>query len=638
MKRTFMKQVMSLVLSALLVLGVVVITPNNTNEVLAATNIVTNGDFETGTLATGYSGATVVTSPVYSGSYAAQVNIGEKLQFTTDSVNGGELLNADATYLMTAYVYSEEANTINLFVPTWDVNWENAQVDNVSKDFEIEAGVWTKIEYEIPVKTYLSLAQPRISSSAGIPFYIDEICISEHIAEITFHLSSVTTDGHWYFVAESMPEGSAAEGYIYNCPVLVDGEPAQIHVSISETQIATYNWDFFNSDKSANINPPTGSLKITAGTILQGIAGTGKSLVVAKDLEVTVQDGVWVETKEYDDITLSFFDASNDNWVLPAQIGEATLTTYYVGTVLIDGEEREIPFEWNGTDFVVWSNFFSMIDAGSVPTKTMEVKAGTVLKPVNPDVSGWQTETVGNRLTITNDLFVLKGTESWATHTHDRIQYGEVEGTCKVAAVVAGEKCSGCDLIYVEPVVGELNPENHVNVVEVPAVDATCTEDGGKAGTKCTDCGEILSGCEVIKAQGHDSNAIIPKVDGENGKAGKTAGKKCSVCGKIMVPQKTVSAPKASDLKSVKAGKKKITVKWKKVSGVTGYEIQTATNKKFSKNVKLTTVKKASKVSATVNRLKSKKTYYVRVRAYKITSGVKVYSKWSKKTLKVKVK
>ncbi len=70
---------------------------------------------------------------------------------------------------------------------------------------------------------------------------------------------------------------------------------------------------------------------------------------------------------------------------------------------------------------------------------------------------------------------------------------------------------------------------------------------------------------------------------------------------------------------------------------VTGYQLQLATNKAFTKNKKTVNVKGAKKASSTVKKLKSKKKYYVRIRTYKTVGGKKVYSKWSKvKTAKTK--
>lgn len=92
------------------------------------------------------------------------------------------------------------------------------------------------------------------------------------------------------------------------------------------------------------------------------------------------------------------------------------------------------------------------------------------------------------------------------------------------------------------------------------------------------------------------------------------------------------------------AGKKKLTLKWKKKSGVDGYQIQISTNKNYSKKQTYTLGKnKTSKTITKYNgkKLKSKKTYYVRIRAYKkVTSAdgtvTKKYSRWKKISRKTK--
>jgi len=98
-----------------------------------------------------------------------------------------------------------------------------------------------------------------------------------------------------------------------------------------------------------------------------------------------------------------------------------------------------------------------------------------------------------------------------------------------------------------------------------------------------------------------------------------------------------IKAPKKTSIKKVKGAKKAISVTWKKVSGVKGYQVQVATNKKFKKNKKTVTIKKQKTTKTTVKKLKAKKKYYVRVRTYKIVNGKKVYSSWSKvKSVKTK--
>jgi len=79
---------------------------------------------------------------------------------------------------------------------------------------------------------------------------------------------------------------------------------------------------------------------------------------------------------------------------------------------------------------------------------------------------------------------------------------------------------------------------------------------------------------------------------------------------------------------SLKAGSKKITVKWNKISGASGYKVYRAT----SKNGKYTCVKtvKSGKTVSFVNKsLKKGKTYYYKVRAYRSVSGNLKYSSYS---------
>ena len=93
--------------------------------------------------------------------------------------------------------------------------------------------------------------------------------------------------------------------------------------------------------------------------------------------------------------------------------------------------------------------------------------------------------------------------------------------------------------------------------------------------------------------------------------------------------------PKGTTLYAPVAAKRALTVKWKKQatkmskSVITGYQIQLATNKAFTKNKKTVTVAGYSKVSRKVTGLKAKTTYYVRIRTYKTVSGKTYYSTWS---------
>ncbi len=82
----------------------------------------------------------------------------------------------------------------------------------------------------------------------------------------------------------------------------------------------------------------------------------------------------------------------------------------------------------------------------------------------------------------------------------------------------------------------------------------------------------------------------------------------------------------ATSITSLSAKDNGFTVKWKKKTKITGYQIQYSTNSKFKKGNKSIKIKNAKTISKKITKLKAAKKYYVRIRTYK----GKKYSKWSK--------
>lgn len=86
-----------------------------------------------------------------------------------------------------------------------------------------------------------------------------------------------------------------------------------------------------------------------------------------------------------------------------------------------------------------------------------------------------------------------------------------------------------------------------------------------------------------------------------------------------------------SKLTNVK--KRKAKIKVKKIAGVSGYVFMYADNKKFKKATKKTT----TKATLTTKKFKKKQKCYVKVRAFVVVDGEKVFGKWSKvKSVKIK--
>ena len=83
----------------------------------------------------------------------------------------------------------------------------------------------------------------------------------------------------------------------------------------------------------------------------------------------------------------------------------------------------------------------------------------------------------------------------------------------------------------------------------------------------------------------------------------------------------------STSISLIKVKNEAITIKWKKKSGITGYQIQYSTNSNFKNNNKIIKIKKAKIVSKNITGLKASKKYYIRIRTYK----GKKYSNWSKK-------
>ncbi|MCM1161146.1 MAG: fibronectin type III domain-containing protein [Roseburia sp.] len=82
--------------------------------------------------------------------------------------------------------------------------------------------------------------------------------------------------------------------------------------------------------------------------------------------------------------------------------------------------------------------------------------------------------------------------------------------------------------------------------------------------------------------------------------------------------------------------KKTLTLKWQKGKNCSGYQISYSEKKTF-KNQKKILVKGRTKTSYTIKKLKSGKTYYVRIRSYRTVNKKRSYGSWSK-VYKVKVK
>ncbi len=96
--------------------------------------------------------------------------------------------------------------------------------------------------------------------------------------------------------------------------------------------------------------------------------------------------------------------------------------------------------------------------------------------------------------------------------------------TCSAKAV--------CDICHKE--YGEINAENHVNIVIDEAVPATCTETGLTEGSHCSACKMVIKAQEVIDMLPHKPVSADNGKDATCTENGKEADMVCSECGKLL--------------------------------------------------------------------------------------------------------
>ena len=143
-------------------------------------------------------------------------------------------------------------------------------------------------------------------------------------------------------------------------------------------------------------------------------------------------------------------------------------------------------------------------------------------------------KTEGKHCSVCHEILVAQEEVPAKGHSWNE---GEIttSPTCENAGVKT-YTCTVCNETKTEAI----DATGHTSV-EVPEKPATCTEAGHTAGTKCSVCGETLSGMEKIPAKGH-TEVIDPAVEPTCTTPGKTEGKHCSVCNEILVAQEVIPA------------------------------------------------------------------------------------------------
>ena len=202
-------------------------------------------------------------------------------------------------------------------------------------------------------------------------------------------------------------------------------------------------------------------------------------------------------------------------------------------------------------------------------------------------------------------LYVDGSFDSVFAHTY--ASEAAVEPSCKSPGKTAKEYCKFCDYVRIKS-------------KEIPKLEHTFVNNG----ETCNVCGEKNPNyVPPTKEEDKNVNSGVQYETNKNGEYVEAKAKKTSI-------------------KKLTRKKKAFVIKWKRVKGVKGYQVQYSTSKKFKNKATKTRVYNGNKkFTKTIKKLKSKKTYYVRIRTFKEAkvngTPTVIYSNWSK-TKKVKTK
>lgn len=223
----------------------------------------------------------------------------------------------------------------------------------------------------------------------------------------------------------------------------------------------------------------------------------------------------------------------------------------------------------------------------------------------------------------------------WITEKNKGVIYPELSGNWKITGNNWNEGLhkKAAELIKAGKITLPISSDGRTPNIKSITVDdikdyvsiarVTMNANGGKAGTKTLYV-------QKSKAYGTLPGAVRAGYNFDGWYTKKNGGKKVNaktkaVSGTLYAGWSKVTPPAAPQIKTLKAGRKSLTVSFDKIKGAKGYKIYYSTDKTFKKNVKTLT---AAKADVTIKKLTDKKTYYIKVRAFRTDStGAKIYGK-----------
>ena len=247
----------------------------------------------------------------------------------------------------------------------------------------------------------------------------------------------------------------------------------------------------------------------------------------------------------------SYSDFTNYNTVVYSS-DYKTVTVYDDTNVLSPQQLRNCGFYVTGTPD--WENGVVMMEACTSGNTFSEVLYGTS-RPIYCTMthSHSYTQTVVQQATCSQEGITrftcscgmsYDATTPASAHTPKAV--AAVAATCITEGKTAGSICSVCNTVISGC---EVIPVSGHKIVTQNGKPATCTDSGLTEGSYCSVCGEVFASQSQIPATGH-TPVVDAGTEATCTAPGKTEGSHCAVCSAVIVAQ-TVIEPKGHDVQIV---------------------------------------------------------------------------------------
>ncbi|MBR6915518.1 MAG: S-layer homology domain-containing protein, partial [Clostridia bacterium] len=237
--------------------------------------------------------------------------------------------------------------------------------------------------------------------------------------------------------------------------------------------------------------------------VLKGSTGSADDGEVTVTLAEDADTSNGVVIVEYDPRALEYVGASSDAALISVNASDGIATFAYASDAVIDAGET------------IGVLYFAYTDS------YIDTEVTVYTDEIGP-VSGLQSE--GKIITILHE-----------DGDHELEEISRVKASCTEDGLVTS-KCAKCGGVFEEVI-----PATGHSVEDIAEVPPTCTLPGTTAGKKCSVCGEVFEGLEVIFPTGHDAvidGATEPSCE----TAGHTAGTHCKNCGEVLIAQNEIPA------------------------------------------------------------------------------------------------